>query len=156
MPFSVAEEARALGAVGDAVVHRQRHLHPAARPSPGRLPTTGDLAHGADRQDRGLGRVDDGRELLDAHHAEVRDGEGRAGVLVRLQAPVAGALGQFARLGRDVDQRLRVGVANHRGDQAVLERDRQADVHARVLLDVIAGERRVDLRVPLQRRRRTP
>ena len=41
----------------------------------------GGLAHGTDRQDGGLGAVDDGGEVADAEHAQVGDGEGAVGVL---------------------------------------------------------------------------
>ena len=48
------------------------------------------LLERADREDRGGWGVDDGGEVLDAHHAEVGDGEARAGVLGLLKLAVTG------------------------------------------------------------------
>ena len=91
------------------MVHRQGELH-----APADLHLAGvddrDLPHGADGQDRRLGRVDDRRELLDAHHAEVRDREGGAGVLVRLEPAAAGPVGQLLGLAVVVLGELPIGA----------------------------------------------
>ncbi len=85
-----------------------------------------DAAHG---QDAGLGRIDDGGELVDVEHAEVRHAEGAAGVLLRLQAAFPGAAGHLLHLGGDLAERLPIGVAHHRRDQPVFHCDGDAQVH---------------------------
>src|SRR5215472_16486925 len=56
--------------VDSTVMGRQRHFHLSGD---GDLAVTnhGALYAGADRQDGGMGRVDDGGEFLDAIHAEI-------------------------------------------------------------------------------------
>ena len=51
-----------------------------------------------DGKDRGVGRVDDGGEVIDPEHAKVRDGERGVGHLLGRQALLAGLLGQTLRL----------------------------------------------------------
>ena len=137
------------------MVTGQRHLHPA---SDADLAAVGhglleDRAHG---QDRPLGRVDDGGELLHVEHAEVRDGEGRAGELLDPELPAPRALGEVARLRGDLGERLRVAVAEHGGDEPALEGHRDTDVGAVVDADGLALERGVDGRKPTQRQRAGP
>ena len=61
------------------------------------------------RQDAGLWWVDDGREALDAVHAQVGDGEGPSLELLGLQLPRAGLLCQNLGLLADGPQTLGVG-----------------------------------------------
>ena len=72
-----AQRAQVLGAEGavdDAVVAGHCHFHPVADHD---LAIDHDRLRGggADREDRHVGRIDDGGEVLDAPGAEVGDGE---------------------------------------------------------------------------------
>ena len=51
------------------------------------------------------------------------------------RAPRARALGELAALGRELRERLGVGVVDRRDDERVLRGDGDADVHARVELE---------------------
>ena len=61
-------------------------------------PSTESVLSPTDGEDRGLGRIDDRRELVDPEHAEVGDRERRAGVLLRLELPLARELGELLAL----------------------------------------------------------
>ena len=110
----------------------------------------------ADGEDGSLRRVDDGGELADAVDAEVADGEGTAGQLVRgeLAGPCPG--GQVVCLAGDLGQGLAVGVADNGDDEPVVDGDRDADADVAVPQDagLVPGD--VDLRVGGQRRRAGP
>src|SRR5918994_769783 len=137
-----AEELGRVGAVEDAVVAGERELHDrpdlhlaVARDRPRR--------HLADGQDGGLRRVDDGDEPLDAEHAEVGDAEGARGELGRRDRAGAHALGQRAGVAGDLAERLGVRVEDRRHDERVLAGDGDADVHARVELELAVAVRAV-------------
>ena len=87
------------------MIDRQRHRHDRAdldRPVPGDRRVDG----GADRENRRLRRVQDGHELLDPEHAEVRDRE-RAVLEVRaLELAVSGPADDVRPRGRDFYKRL--------------------------------------------------
>src|SRR2546428_7771938 len=68
----------------------------------------GHATDGADREDGTLGGIDDGRELGDVEHAEIRDRERCARQLMSLQLPRARSLGQITRLHADLTQGLGV------------------------------------------------
>ena len=102
---SVREELGALGAVDRAVVARERHRQ---RRRDVELAVDDERAilDRADREDRDLRRVEDGDELLDAVHPEVRDRE-RAALEVReLELAVARARDEVGAHGRDLLDRL--------------------------------------------------
>src|SRR5688500_1990986 len=101
----------------------------------------------ADREDADLGRIDDRRELVDAEHAEVRDGERGARVLLWLELPLAGALRELACLTGDLAHALAVGVEDDRGDEPFLDGDRHPDMNAIEVADLVAEPMRVDLGV---------
>lgn len=63
------------------------------------LPTTGFLTAGTDRKDRAVGRVDHRVKVVDAEHAQVRDGKAAALVFMRRKFAVAGAGGEVFHLG---------------------------------------------------------
>mmetsp|Transcript_7363 Transcript_7363/g.16111 ORF Transcript_7363/g.16111 Transcript_7363/m.16111 type:complete len:212 (+) Transcript_7363:223-858(+) len=82
-------------AVDDAVVGRERDGHEALGDkgvggSVGAVVGHHELLGAADGQDARLRSVDDGGELLDAHHAEVGDGEGAADELLGLELVLLG------------------------------------------------------------------
>src|ERR671912_297117 len=74
-------------AIDDAMVTTHRDTQPA---------TYHDIAtddhrfwlNAADREDAALRRIDDRREVIDAEHAEIRDGECGPRVLFRLEFPL--------------------------------------------------------------------
>src|SRR5260370_24232748 len=92
-----------------------------------------------------MGRVDDGGELVDVVHAEVRDAEGVADVVLRRGLVRPRPLDQLLRLLRDLLQRLLVGVVEHRHDQAVRKPDRDPDVDVALALDPAVRPGGVDL-----------
>ena len=69
----------------------------------------------ADGEDRRLRRVEDGDELLDAVHAEVRDRERAALEIGRLELPVAGAADDVGAGGGDLGDGLRLAAAGSPG-----------------------------------------
>src|SRR5215472_5779829 len=83
---------------------------------------------GADRQDRRLRRIDDGGKFAHAVHAEIGDGGGTALVFIRLEPSGARARRHLLHLVRDRRQRLYLRPADHRRDQAAVDRDRDGDV----------------------------
>src|SRR5438105_3596139 len=91
----------------------------------------------ADRDDARFRWIDHRRELVDFEHPKVGDGEGRPGVLARLQPAAPRLLGEVARFATDFEQRLQVRVADHRRDEPVLHRDRHPEVHLGPITDVI-------------------
>src|SRR5947209_550712 len=147
------EELRAGRAVNDAVVAGHRDAHQLADDD---LAVADDRAgrHRADGEDGGLRRVDDRRELVYAEHAEVADGEGRAGVLFGLELAAARALGQPAHLAGDLADRLRVRPAHHGRYQPVLDGDGDADVGALEVAKRLLLEGGIDRRVLHERDRR--
>ena len=68
-------------------------------------------------------RVHDGIEIVDAEHAEVRDCESTALVLVRGQLALAGASGEVFHLSRQRRQRFGVGILQDRSEQTALDGD---------------------------------
>jgi hypothetical protein len=109
------------------------------------------LLHDAtDGQDAGIGRVDDGGELLDAEHAQVGDGEGVAFPVLRLQLFLLGPLGVVAHFNADGAQGLSIGKTHHGHQQAFFHRHGHADVDVLVETDLIAQPAAVHLRMLLQ------
>ena len=107
--------------------------------------------HLAHRQDSGLRRVDHGVEVGDAVHAEVGDREGAARELRRGDRAVTNPRGERPGLGGDPAQALLVGVEDRRDHEGVLRGDRDADVDARVELDLAVAVGAVGTRVFPQR-----
>src|SRR5215207_7524273 len=94
-----------------------------------------------------LRRVDDRRELINAKHSEVRDGERRASVFVRLELPVSRAFGELSRLLRDLTHTLAVGIEDHGRDQTLVDRDCHPEMDAIEVPDLVTEPVRVDLGV---------
>src|SRR3954452_18904751 len=69
------EEFGAVGAVEDSVIAHEREHHLVAGDQLALVVHGRLLLELPDGEDRGLGRIDDRRELLDAEHPEVGDGE---------------------------------------------------------------------------------
>ena len=95
-------------------------------------------------------RVDDRRELAHAVHAEVGDRRRAALIFGGLELLRARARGQLLHLVGDRGQRLLLGVADHRRDQAAVDRHRDADVGMLEAQDAVAGPHRVRRRHALQ------
>ena len=132
------------------MVAGQRHGHHRTHDD---LAVAGDgpILDRADREDRRLRRVEHGDELLDAVHAEVGDREGAALEVFGPELAAAGSLHQVDAGRGDLRDRAPVAAADHRHDEPVGDRDREADVGARVALDRLAGEACVDGAVAHQR-----
>src|SRR5438094_9327629 len=100
-PLDFLQELRGRYPIEDSMVDGERDAHPLA----------GDdlavLHHGlvldrADREDAGVRRVDDGGELVDVVHTEVRDAEGVAHIVLRRGLVGASTLDQLLGLLGDV------------------------------------------------------
>src|ERR671920_1983380 len=102
-----------------------------------------DATHG---DYRGLRRVDDGGEALDAEHAHVGDGDGAALVLVGREIPVASALGEVLGLLRDGSEALLGGVPDDRGYEALVQGHGHRHVHLLVQLYSLGGVEGVEFR----------
>ena len=96
---------------------------------------------GADAQNTGLGRIDDGSEALDTHGADVGNGEGSAGQIVGVDLAFAGFLSQLLGGFGDLLQGHLVGVEDGGNHQAALGIACEAEVYA---LEVLHGLAVVD------------
>lgn len=95
-----------------------------------------DLLGGADGENGGLRRVDDGSEVVDGRvHAHVGDGDGTALVLLRLELVVAGLLGQLLDLAGNGLEATGVNAGDDRGDEAVGSGDGDGNVNGVELAD---------------------
>ena len=122
------QQLRAERAVDHAVVAGQRDRHLADEFDAAVFRFDRRAARGADGEDGGVRRIDDGGELAHAVHAEIGDGARAALVFGGLELLGAGARGEIAHFGRDGGERFCLGVAHHRRDQPAVERHRHADV----------------------------
>lgn len=99
-----------------------------------------DLSGGADSQDSGLGRVDDGSEVVDGVvHAHVGDGDGAALVLLGLELAVTSLLSQLLNLVGDGLEATALNTGDNRGDEAGGGGDGDGDVDGRELADNITA-----------------
>src|SRR4029450_2315019 len=121
--LQLAEELGGLRAVDGAVVAGQGHGHQLAGDEAAVLDDR-LLLDRTDREDRGLRRVEDGREDLDAVHAEVRDRERSAVEVVLRELALARALDDLLPFSGDLDERLPLDLALDRDDEAALSGDR--------------------------------
>lgn len=141
------------GAVHDLVVEATGHddlVIPLSNGAFLGLDGDSDLADGADGQNTGLRRVDDGGEALNGGvHTHVADGEGTALVLLGLELVLASTLAEVADLVRDARQTQSVSTLDDRGDQAGGGGDGDTDIGGLVLADdnlaVDLNPARVDL-----------
>src|SRR5215510_9137338 len=99
------EQLGAERAVDDAVIDRERDTHH-GRDLESIVLDDWALLAAADGEDRGLRRVNDGVEAVDAVHAEIGDRGRAALILVRREPLRAGAGGEIAHLVRDLRQAL--------------------------------------------------
>lgn len=140
---------RGNGSIDDPMIAAQGHIHHVDNLK--LLVAVGvivrhDLLEGAtDGQDASLRRVDDRAEVVHAVHAEVRDGEGAALQLSRLELVLAGASGDIFDLGRNGLETLEVGVLYAGRHEAVVGLDGEAHVDVRELSDVLLLPRAVGL-----------
>ncbi len=116
------------------MIHRQAAGHHVRRDD-GTVLHHGPLADGGNGENRGLGRIDDGGEAIDAVHAHVGDGEGATAVLLAGELPGARPGDQIAHLGGDLHEALPVGLANHRRDEPAFDGDRNGQIHAAKMPD---------------------
>lgn len=101
-----------------------------------RLGRNGNLLGGTDSQYRGLGRVDDGGEVVDGGvHAHVGDGDGATLVLLRLELVVTGTLSEILDGGGDRLETLAIGGLDDGCDKASGGGDGDGDIDGVVLAD---------------------
>src|SRR6185295_14438474 len=112
--------------------------------------TLGDLVHAEDYDFR---VVQYRRREHTAERAQAGDGEGGAGEILARGLARLGHGGQAIDVAGDVDDRLAIGVAHHRDDEAVRGRGGEADVILPALHDLARGlvEERVHLGKTAQR-----
>ena len=127
---SVCRNVAAVGAVDRAVVAGQHQLHDRRDLD---LPVADDrlVLDRADGEDRDLRRVEDGGELLDAEHAEVRDRERPALEVRELQLVVAGPPDEVGARAGDLLHGAPVRVADDRDDEPLRRGDGDPDVRGR-------------------------
>src|SRR5438067_9402918 len=138
------QELRGRYPIEDPMVDREGDAHPLTGDDLAVL-HHGLVLDGADREDSGVGRVDDGGELVDVVHTKVGDAEGVAQIVLRRGLVAASTLDQLPGLLGDVLERLLVGVPQHRHDQAIGKANRDPDVDVALALDAAVGPRGVDL-----------
>ena len=90
---------------------------------------------GTHREDRTLARGQDRVEAVHAEHAEVGDGEVAAGVVRGAETGAASLLHQVLPLATNLVHVGAGGVLEHGGDEALLERHGDGDVHLLVVHD---------------------
>src|SRR6188768_653693 len=111
-----SEQASAFRPRRGTVVDRQRDGHD--RPDQDSVVADDrPLDGGTDREDAGLGEIHHRAEARDPVHAEIRDREGPAFDLRLLQLACPRALGEVARLARDLAHALLLDVAQDGDDQ---------------------------------------
>ena len=102
------------------------------------------FAHRADREDGGFRRVNNGRKVSDAEHAQIGDGEGAVAVLLRLQAPLLGPRHQILGFGGHIGEALILYILYHRYHKAVVSGHGGTYVDGLVGDDLILFQRHVD------------
>src|SRR5262245_16954116 len=112
-----ADELGAKRTINGPVIGGQRHGHQHRGFDPAAAHHRPLLA-GADRQDGRVRRVDDGGEILDAVHAEVRHGGGAALILLGLELARPRPRREILHLVGDGGERFRLGATDHRRNQA--------------------------------------
>ena len=103
------------------------------------------LVRAADGKDARLRAVDDGRELLEAEHAEVGDGEGAAAELGRSELVLSGSSSDILDLSRDLLKTLEVDVRNGGSHEAVVSLDGEAHIDIIILSNEVSHPRAVGL-----------
>ena len=90
---------------------------------------------GADGVDGGVGRIDDGGELRDAHQAEIGVVESAAGVVIRGELLVLGPFAEGLGYAAALEDALELAVADVRRDETVLNVDGKGDMRRAVVTD---------------------
>ena len=107
----------------------------------------GDRLH---RHDPDLGDVEDRHDEVRAEVAGVVDGERAAAEVVEPELVRPGAVGDVGDRDVEAVDRERVGVADDRHDQALVDRDRDPDVDPALGQQALLGPVGVEGRVPLE------
>src|SRR5205814_3081355 len=154
-PHEVGGEARAVGAVGHAMVERERERGQPPRHDAS-LAHDGLLPRARDAEDRHLGVVDDRDRAGPAEGPDVGDGEGPAAEVLERGLAVAHALREGGERALERGQRLRVDGPDHGNDQAALGGHGDAEVAVGLHDQLARGgvEARVELGVVPERERR--
>jgi len=118
------------------------------------IPHDGAGLDGTDSEDRRLRGVDHRRERLDVEHPHVADGERAAREVLAREASLLGQSDQTTGFACEVGERTLVGMAEHRDDQSILDRDRHAEIHLGVHLERPIAIRGVQPRMAYESARR--
>ena len=151
----MAPRARPERTIDDAVAHVKVDRHLAGEPDASVRALDRPASGGADRQNGGVRRIEDGGELANPMHAEIGDGAGATLQFGRVKAARAGTCREIAHLGRNRDQRFFLGAADHRGDKAAVDRHGDAHVGAHEAEHTVLGPHRVGVRHPHQSERQS-
>src|SRR5580658_11130800 len=146
------EEGRSRRPIHDPVITAEGQLHDIPRNNRP-IPDDRNRLDGTYRQDTGIRRIDDRRELIYAEHTHIGDGECTSFPFSRLELFTLRPLGQILHFNSDLRQALRVRKSYHRHQQPVLYRYRHPDVDMVIDPDPVAQPAAVDSRVLLQRYR---
>jgi hypothetical protein len=145
------EQLCAKRSVDHAMVARQRHAQHAGESDSAVFFLDRLTARGADCEDGRVRRIDDGGKFAHAVHAEIGDGRRPALIIGRRKLLVPRASREIFHLGRDGAERLGIRRAKDRRHQAVIKRDRDADIGVFEAQDTVARPYRVRRRHALQR-----
>ena len=104
----------------------------------------GGVADGADGEDGGLRRIDDGRELVNAVSTEIRNGDGAASEFVRGKFLIFGAGGHVFDGFADFQQGLFLGLFDDGSDEAVFDSDGDTEANGFVFDDGVTIPSRID------------
>ena len=106
----------------------------------------GNLLRGTNSEDGGLGRVDDGSEVVNSGvHTHVGDGDGTALVLLGLELAVTSLLGKRLDLGGDGFKTTALDTSDDRGDKTSGGGNGDGNVDVVELADVTIAPAGVDL-----------
>src|SRR5262249_2049857 len=100
----------------------------------------GHFVNPAYGEDETLRRINDGGKTVDAHTAEIRDGETPALKFFRLHPLVAGAAGQIFRELANLPGRFVLRSTNYRSQQSIFDRDSNSKIDVRILHNSVAIE----------------
>lgn len=103
------------------------------------------LLSGSNSEDGSLGRVDDGREVVDSEHTKVRDGEGTTLVFIGGELVLTGTGSESLGVTRDGAETLEVSILDDRGNETTISAHSDADVNVVVLADSAIHPGAVDL-----------
>src|SRR3990170_2348292 len=100
-------------------------------------------------EDRNFTEVDNRSEGIDTVGAEIADGESSAADVFKLELAGACFFSQHLGFGTDLGERLAVGIADYRDNQALVQRHRHPDVDLVEQCDSRIGKASIQPRMAL-------